>query len=236
MARLVWPNEDPTGRTFVIGGVLTAQVIGVVGDVKVRGVRSDVLPGAYFPFAAVLTERAPGHLTVRGTAESMTLLSSVRAHVNALDPTLAVVNPRTMDDVIADGMADTTLQTWLLGAFAALAAVLAAIGLYSVMAFLVAQRRHELGVRIALGAGRRDLLSLVLGHGTKLIAVGVVAGLGAAFWLTRLMQGLLFGVAPNDFATFAAVSCLLVLVALVACAIPARRATHVDPIVALRYE
>jgi putative ABC transport system permease protein len=166
----------------------------------------------------------------------MTLLRSIRAHVGSLDPTIALTQPRTMDDVVADGMADTSLQTWLLGAFAVLAVLLAGVGLYSVMAFLVSQRRHEIGLRVALGAGRGDLLRLVVGHAAKLVAVGVVAGLAAALWLTRLIQGLLFGVASNDAATFGAVSGLLVLVALAACAIPARRAMRIDPIVALRYE
>ncbi len=162
----------------------------------------------------------------------MALVPAIRAHVAALDPTPAVANPRTMDEVIADGMAGTTVQTWLLGTFAALAAALAAVGLYSVLAFLVAQRRHEIGLGIALGAWRRDLLRLVLVHATKLIAAGVVA----ALWLTRLIRGLLFGVAANVLLMFALVSCLLVLVAFAACAVPALRAMRVDPIVALRHE
>jgi putative ABC transport system permease protein len=166
----------------------------------------------------------------------MTLLPEIRTRLNAIDPTLAIVQPRTMEDVISDGMVDTTVQTWLLGAFAALALVLAAVGLYSVMAFLVAERRQEIGLRIALGADRRALLRLVLGHAATLIVAGVAAGLLAALWLPRLVRGLLFGVAPNDLATFAVVSCLLALVALAACAIPVRRAMRVDPIVALRYE
>jgi predicted lysophospholipase L1 biosynthesis ABC-type transport system permease subunit len=239
MARLVWPGEqDPIGRSFILGGVVAAQVIGVAGDVNARDIRSGVLPQAYFPFTGSLAgpQSGPGNLTVKASGDPMALLRSIRAEVGALDPTLALVNPRTMDDVIADGMADTTLQAWLLGAFAALAAALAAVGLYSVMAFLVAERRHEMGVRIALGAGDRDLLRLVLWHATKLIAIGVVAGVAAALWLTRLIQGLLFGVVANDLPTFAAVSSLLVLVALAACAVPAWRATHVDPIRALRYE
>jgi putative ABC transport system permease protein len=236
MARLVWPKQDPIGRTFILGDVVTVQVIGVAGDVKARGIRAEAGPQAYFAFPGALTDSGPGNLTVKGATAAIALVPSIRAHVNALDSTLAVVDPRTMDDVIAENMVDTTLQTWLLGTFAALAAVLAAVGLYSVMAFLVAQRRHELGIRIALGAGHLDVLRLVLGHATKLVAIGVVAGLCAAFWLTRLMQGLLFGVAPNDLVTFAAVSCLLVLVAFAACVIPARRAMRVDPIVALRYE
>jgi predicted permease len=236
MARLAWPDQDPIGRTFILGGVVTVQVIGVAGDVKALGIREAAGPQAYFPLPAALTGGQPATLAVRSAGDPMALVAQVRAHVDALDSTLALMEPKTMDDVIADGMADTTLQTWLLGAFAALALVLAAVGLYSVMSFLVAQRRHELGIRIAMGAGRADVLLLVLGHGTKLVTAGVVAGLCAAFWLTRLMRGLLFGVAPNDLATFAVVSCLLVLVTLVACAIPARRATRVDPIVALRYE
>jgi len=236
MARLVWPKQDPIGRTFIIGGALSVQVVGVVGDVKVRGVRDQALPQAYFPFTAALDGPGSRQLVVKSAVPPMTLLSPIRAHVNALDSTLAVVEPRTMEDVIADGMADTSLQTWLLGTFAALAVVLAAVGLYSVMAFLVAQRRHEIGIRTALGAARGDLLMLVLGHATKLIVVGVLAGLGAALWLTRLIQSLLFGVAANDLPTFAAVSVLLVLVSLGACAIPVWRAMRVDAIVALRYE
>ena len=106
-----------------------------------------------------------------------------------------------MEDVLSDGMQDTSLVTWLLGIFAVVAAVLAAVGLYSVMGFLVAQRRREIGIRVALGAGQRELLHLVLGHAAKLIVVGLLAGLGAALWLTRLMQGLLFGVAPTDVST-----------------------------------
>jgi putative ABC transport system permease protein len=236
MARLVWPKQDPIGRTFVMGGALSVQVIGVVGDVKVWGIRSEVMPQAYFPFPGALDGPGSRHLVVKTAAPPMSLLASIRADVNALDPTLAVIEPRTMDDVISDGMQDTSLQTWLLGAFATLAVVLAAVGLYSVMAFLVAERRHEIGIRMALGAGERDLLGLVVGHATKLVTAGVVAGLAAALWLTRLIRGLLFGVAPNDLPTFAAVALLLVLVALAACAIPARRAMRVDPLVALRYE
>jgi putative ABC transport system permease protein len=236
MARLVWGRGDPIGRTFILGGAVLVQVVGVVGDAKVRGVRSGVLPQAFFPFPGALDGPSATYLAVRTDAPPMTQLAPVRAHLNALDSTLAVMQPRTMDDVISDGMMDTSLQTWLLGVFAAIAVALSAVGLYSVMAFLVAQRKHEIGIRTALGAGHRDLLRLVLGHAARLIAIGVAAGLGAAFWLTRVIRGLLFGVAANDPATFAAVSCLLVLVALVACAIPARRAMRIEPIIALRYE
>ena len=236
MARLVWPKQNPIGRTFVIGGALSVQVIGVVGDIKVRGIRSEVMPQAYFPFPGALDGPGSRHLVVKTAVPPLTVLPSIRNDVNALDSTLAVIEPRTMDDVISDGMLDTSLQTWLLGAFAVLAVVLAAVGLYSVMAFLVAQRRHEIGIRMALGAAQRDLLRLVVGHATKLVTAGVIAGLAAALWLTRLIRSLLFGVAPNDLSTFAAVACLLVLIALAACAIPARRAMRVDPIVALRYE
>jgi putative ABC transport system permease protein len=236
MARLVWPKQDPLGRTFIMGGALVAQVVGVVADVNSRGIRSDLAPQAYIPFTGSLDDSGYRYLVVKGAAAPMALLPSIRSQVNAIDSTLAVSDPRTMSDVVADGMADTSLQTWLLGTFAALAVVLAAIGLYSVMAFLVAQRRHEIGIRTALGARQTDLLRLVLVHAVKLVAVGVAVGLAAAWALTRLMRGLLFGVASNDAATFATVSCLLVLVALAACAIPARRAMRVDPLVALRYE
>ncbi len=236
MARLIWGKQDPLGRTFSLGGSLTVSVVGVVADSRVRGVRGEALPQAMFPFAGALGGPLTCYLSVRTGGAPTAALAPIRAQLGAIDPTLAVADPRTMEDVLSDGMQDTSLVTWLLGIFAVVAAVLAAVGLYSVMGFLVAQRRREIGIRVALGAGQRELLHLVLGHAAKLIVVGLLAGLGAALWLTRLMQGLLFGVAPTDVSTFVAVSALLVVVTLAACLVPARRAMRVDPIVALRCE
>jgi len=236
MARLLWPGQDPLGKTFILGGMLNARVVGVAGDAKVRGIRDGALPQACFPFTASLDEAGSRILVVKGVVPPATLIAPVRARVAELDSTLAVIQPRTMEDVIADGMQDTRLQTSLLAVFAALAVILAAVGLYSVMAFLVAQRKHEIGIRMALGAGPRDLLRLVVTHAAALIAVGVTTGVAVALWLVRLMRGLLYGVAPHDPATFAAVAGLLVLIALAACIVPARRAMRVDPLVAFRYE
>ncbi len=236
MAAFVWPGQDPVGRTFVVGGQLPVTVVGVVGDVSVRGVRRGNLPQAYFAFSGALTRSFPRQLAVKAVVPPMTLLASVRQRVQALDPALALIQPRTMEDVVADGMADTSVQAWLLGVFAALAVLLASVGLYSVMAFLVAQRTHEIGVRIALGAGRGDLMRLVYRHGVRLIVIGIIAGVGGALGLTRLLRSLLYGVASNDPATFVLASLLLALVALAACGLPAWRAMRVSPITALHYE
>jgi putative ABC transport system permease protein len=236
MARIVWPNEDPVGRSFVLGGVILAEVVGVAGDVKNLGIREEAGPQAYFAFPGALGDAGPSVLTVKAIGDPLALLPAIRRHVGALDSTLAVAEVRTMDEVIADGMAGTTLQAWLLGTFAAIAAVLAAVGLYSVMGFLVVQRRHELGVRIALGAGRRQILGLVCAHAATVVAVGLAVGVGAALSLTRLMRGLLFGVAADDVATFAGVVGLVGLVASVACVVPARRAMGVSPILTLRQD
>ena len=236
MARIIWGKQDPVGRTFLLGGVITARVIGVVADSKVGDIRREALPAACFPFAGSLGNPGGRYLSVRTDGSPTSVLAPIRAQLGAIDPTLAVAHPRTMDEVLADGMRDEGFLAWLLGTFAAVAAVLAAVGLYSVMAFLVAQRRREIGIRIALGAGQGELLRFMLGHAAKLIAAGVLAGLGAAWWLTRLLHGLLFGVAPSDPSTFVIVSTLLVVVALAACVVPAQRAMRVDPIVALRHE
>ncbi len=236
MARMIWPNQDPIGKVFKTGGILPVRVIGVVGDVKEWGIREAVVPQAYFPATGALNLNWSWHLVVRTKVPPMSALGGIRSSLDSLDSSLAIFKPRTMDDVIADAMQDTSLQTFLLAVFAALAALLAVVGLYSVMAYLVTQRTHEIGVRMALGAQQADVLQLVLRHGSKLILIGVGTGIVAALVLTRLMSSLLFGVTATDPATFAAVAILLAAVAVAACYIPARRASRVDPMVALRYE
>ncbi|HET9177412.1 MAG TPA: FtsX-like permease family protein [Terriglobia bacterium] len=153
-----------------------------------------------------------------------------------LDSGLSLFRIRTMQQVVAENMEDTSLQTWLLGIFAALALVLAAVGVYGVMAYLVTQRTHEIGIRVALGAQPRHVLSLVMGHGARLAAIGAAAGAALALALSRLMSTLLFGVTPTDVPTFVSVIAFLMGVALLACYIPARRAMKVDPVIALRHE
>jgi putative ABC transport system permease protein len=166
----------------------------------------------------------------------MSALGAIRSNLNALDSSLAIFKPRTMEDVISDSMQDLSLQTVLLGVFATLAVLLAAVGLYSVMAYLVTQRTHEIGVRMALGAQQADVLQLVLRQGSRLIFIGVGTGIATALALARLMSSLLFGVSAYDPFTFAGVAILLTAVAVAACYIPARRAARVDPMVTLRYE
>ena len=235
MARTFWPNQDPVGKIF--NANLPVKVIGVVGDVKTQAIREKAFPEAYFALPAVLDW--PGfstNLVVKTAIAPASVLAAIRRELHELDSSIALSRPRTMEQVVSDNMQDTSLETFLLGVFAALGLVLAAVGIYGVMAYLVTQRTHEIGIRMALGAQQEDVLRLVLAHGTKLTVLGVAIGIAAALGLTQLLAALLFGVGARDPLTFAVVAALLASVALAACYIPARRAAQVDPMVALRYE
>jgi predicted permease len=236
MAQTFWPNEDPIGKVFHASGTLV-RIVGVVGDVKEEDIREKTMPEAYYPLTAALASPGFGsRVTLKTNVPPMSVLGAVQGELRGLDSSLAVFRARTMDDVVADAMQDTSLQAFLLGIFAGLGLLLAAVGTYSVMAYLVSQRTHEIGVRVALGAQRNDVLRLVLGQGTRLALIGVSVGVIAALMLTKLLESLLFGVSARDPLTFVGVAALLTFVALAACYIPARRAMRVDPMVALRYE
>ena len=237
MARQFWPHEDPLGRVFKHGGTFPVTVVGIVGDVREWGLRHAVVPQAYFalPFA-LDTPGMPVNIVIRRAGAPMGALSTVRHEVRSLDSGLALFRVRSIEEIISESMAGTSYQALLLGVFALLALILAAVGIYGVMANAVVQRTHEVGIRVALGAKRSDVLGLVVGQGAKLALAGVATGLAGALAVTRLMSSLLFGVSAKDPLTFAAVAGLLTAVALVACYIPARRAMKVDPMVALRYE
>jgi putative ABC transport system permease protein len=237
MAKTFWPNQDPVGKEFTdaYGGLAT--VIGIVADVKERGIRQRVVPERYFPLATELADRDfRGSIAVKTAIPPRSLLGAIRADVRQMDSALALYRVRTMDEVVADGMQDTTLQAFLLGIFAAIALLLAAVGLYGVMSYLVTQRTHEIGVRIALGAQQSDVFRIVIGQGFALTVTGVVMGLSGALALTRVLGRLLYGVSATDPVTFATAASVLAGVAILACYIPAHRAMRVDPMVALRYE
>ena len=235
MARTFWRNQDPVGRSFHSMDV-KVTVIGVVRNVREYGIRGKQMPQAYFPITFDLAVGGEGYLTVRTRVTPLAVLPAIRGHVHALDSGLAVFRAQTMEEIIADNIQDATVQTFLLGSFAVLALVLAAVGLYGVMAYLVTQRTREIGIRMAVGAREIDVLRLIMKHGAALTIAGLVIGLFAAIGLTRFLATLLYGVGATDPLTFACVAALLALVAFTAYYIPARRATRVDPMVALRYE
>jgi putative ABC transport system permease protein len=209
----------------------------VVGDVKHSGLNQPTDPAVYTPYSQSdeIWKRFMT-LAIRTRDASPGLVEEVKKQVWSVDSQIPVGDIHPMGDLIAVSLAQQRFNMLLLGLFAALALVLAAVGIYGAMAYAVSQRRHEIGIRTALGAQRRDVLRLVMRDGVKIALFGIAAGITGALALTRLMASLLFEVEPTDPATFAGVAILLALVALTACYIPARRATRVDPMVALRYE
>ncbi len=246
-ARRMWPNDDPIGKRMwagqgSAGSGDASEVVGVVSDVRYRAIETAPAPDIYLPLAQSYQSRM--RLFVRtGPAPSgaegldpATLAPAIAREVHALDANLPLSELKTMDDRVADAMWRTRISAWLLSAFAALALLLTAIGIFGVMAQAVAQRTAEIGIRMALGAQARDVLGLVLRRAAVVTAAGIVIGAGLALLLTRLLAALLYGVEPGDPATFVSVAVLLGVIALVAGYIPARRATRVDAIAALRAE
>jgi len=233
LARRLFPGGDPVGRQTATG-TREYRVVGVVGDVRHSSLEKEAEPEMYFPLAQA-TERSV-ELVVRTTRTPESLVPEVRRALHAVDADLPVRDFRTLEQVVSQSVSPRRFVTLLLTGFAALALALAALGIYGVISFSVAQRTRELGIRLALGAQAADVLKLVLGQGARLIALGVAIGLLAAFAATRVMQTLVYGVSATDPLTFLAIALLLGGVALLACFIPARRAMKVDPLVALRHE
>jgi len=230
-ARRFWPNEDPIGRSIVTGEPL--RVVGVVGDVRNLNQALDPRPTMYYAATQFLWPSMT--LVVRTTAD-VPVAPMIRRIVSAADPQLAVFNVRTMETLLETSTAQPRLTAWLVGLFAVLALLLAAIGVYGVLAYLVTQRTREIGLRLALGARPGSVLRLVVGHSFRLSAIGVALGAAAALLLGPAIESQLYGVRPRDAATLAAVSAALLAVALLAAYLPARRATRVDPLVALRVD
>jgi putative ABC transport system permease protein len=232
LARQTFPNEDPIGKRLIMSFRNDAfEIIGIVGDVRHRALESEPRAAMYMP-----AYEGSMNVVIRSKGDANNLTAAVRKEVRAIDPDQPVANVRTMEQWLDRAVAAPRYRTGLIGLFALVALVLASTGIYGVMSYSVTQRTHEIGVRMALGARQLDVLKLVVRQGMGLVVIGVLLGVFAAIGLTRVMSSLLFGVTAKDPLTFVAVATALTLVAFVACYLPARRATKVDPLVALRYE
>ncbi len=236
LARRFFPGEDPIGKRATVYPFKTpCEIVGVVGDVKHRGL--DVESGPEFYISYLQAPQPAMYLVARTSlAEPAALASSIQSAVQQIDKDQPISDVRTMSQVLSETTAERRFSMLLLGIFALLALVLASVGIFGVMSYMVTQRTHEIGIRMALGARVSDVVRLIVGRGMTLVLIGVGVGLVGAFVVTRVMKGLLFGVSATDPLTFAGVSLVLSAVALLACLIPARKAARVDPMIALRNE
>lgn len=208
------------------------EIVGIVGDVRHRGLDGGLVQTIYLPSLRL----GYANLVIRTTNNPASLAAAVRKEVTEIDPHQPVASIKTMEQWVSESVAEPRFRTLLLGLFSAVALLLSVVGIYGVLSYAVSQSTHDLGIRMALGARSADVLGMVIRQGMKLTLLGVAIGLGAAFALTRVMRDLLFGVQPTDAITFAAIALMLIIIALLACYIPARRAARVDPMVALRHE
>jgi putative ABC transport system permease protein len=237
MAREFWPHEDPVGQRVTMkdwGAPLTGEIVGIVGDVKTNGLDAVVGPMIYWPYSQF--PQLFNTIVVRSEDDPLRLLPAVKGAIWSIDKNQPISKAETLDQILAESLARRHLYMVLLGIFSSAALLLAAVGIYSMVSYSVSQRTHEMGIRLAIGAERKDVLLLVLGQGAKVALLGIAVGIAAALALTRLMSNLLFGVSATDPLTFAGVAMLLALMALFTSYIPARRAVRVDPLVALRHE
>jgi putative ABC transport system permease protein len=236
--RRFFPTEDPLGKRFKQGRVESKNpwmmVVGIVGGVSHTTLGVGSQPEVYLPF-----QQNPGAtitLVARTKSDPRGLAASVRREVSAFDRDLPVSNLKFMDEIVAGSVSQPRVYALLLGIFAVLALILAAIGIYGVISYSVTQRTQEIGIRMALGAQSRDVLALIIKQGMALSLLGILLGLLVSLALTRVLASQLYGISSTDPVTFTAISVLLMLVAMIACYIPALRATKLDPLIALRYE
>jgi putative ABC transport system permease protein len=237
LQRRYWPDENPLGKRLRGGGAPDSPwltVVGVAADVKESGLTLDTDAALYFPYA--VGPASTMTLVLRTELEPLSLTSAASAAIRRVDSEQAVSNISTLEQLLSETVAQPRFNTGLLALFALFALLLASVGIYGVMSYAVEQRTQEMGLRMALGAQPRDVLKLVVGQGMKLVALGLAIGLLAALWLTRWLETLLFSVETTDLPTYAMIPILLAAVALAACYLPARRATKIDPMVALRHD
>ncbi len=237
MARRYWPGESPVGKKVTVrfaGPPVTREIVGVVADTRHEGLDDEPRPGLFVPHAQAPTGSIT--FTIRTAGDPTTLLPAVRRAIGEITRTIPLSSTATLDELLEASLKPRRFNLVLLACFALTALALAGVGIYGVMSQVTGERRQEIGIRLALGATSKDVLTLVMGQGNALALAGVALGIATATVLTRLLRGMLYGVAPLDPVTYVAVPALVVAIAALACYLPARRATRIDPMMALRSE